>query len=78
MTSERDALPFIEAGNERTIWSDVVREIDGPLLDAYSRAVISVVDRVGPAIVRIERLSRTAKRPARRLGRDDRRRRAWS
>ena len=25
-------------------------------LDAYSRAVISVVDRVGPAVVRVERL----------------------
>jgi S1-C subfamily serine protease len=29
---------------------------DGPLLDAYSRAVVSVVDRVGPAVVRVERL----------------------
>jgi S1-C subfamily serine protease len=29
---------------------------DGLLLDAYSRAVISVVDRVGPAVVRVERL----------------------
>jgi S1-C subfamily serine protease len=27
---------------------------DSPLLDAYSRAVISVVDRVGPAVVRVE------------------------
>jgi S1-C subfamily serine protease len=27
------------------------------LLDASSRAVISIVDRVGPAVVRIERLS---------------------
>jgi S1-C subfamily serine protease len=30
---------------------------DGLLLDAYSRAVVSVVDRVGPAVVRVERLS---------------------
>lgn len=30
---------------------------DGPLLDAYSRAVISVVDRVGPAVVRVERIA---------------------
>ena len=30
---------------------------DGALLDAYSRAVISVVDRVGPAVVRVERLA---------------------
>jgi S1-C subfamily serine protease len=29
---------------------------DGLLLDAYSRAVISVVDKVGPAVVRVERL----------------------
>ena len=29
---------------------------DGLLLDAYSRAVVSVVDRVGPAVVRVERL----------------------
>jgi S1-C subfamily serine protease len=29
---------------------------DDSLLDAYSRAVISVVDRVGPAVVRVERL----------------------
>src|SRR5258708_2239221 len=30
---------------------------DSPLLDAYSRAVISVVDKVGPAVVRVERLA---------------------
>ncbi len=30
---------------------------DSPLLDAYSRAVISTVDRVGPAVVRVERLA---------------------
>ncbi|MFI5001346.1 MAG: S1C family serine protease [Reyranellales bacterium] len=30
---------------------------DSPLLDAYSRAVISVVDRVGPAVVRVERIT---------------------
>ncbi|MBN9086511.1 MAG: trypsin-like peptidase domain-containing protein [Reyranella sp.] len=30
---------------------------DGALLDAYSRAVVSVVDRVGPAVVRVERLT---------------------
>src|SRR5215475_7705257 len=29
---------------------------DDGLLDAYSRAVISVVDRVGPAVVRVERI----------------------
>jgi S1-C subfamily serine protease len=29
---------------------------DSLLLDAYSRAVISVVDKVGPAVVRVERL----------------------
>ena len=27
---------------------------DQPLLDAYSRAVIDVVDRVGPAVVRLD------------------------
>ena len=37
---------------------DDVRPLDdGPLLDAYSRAVISVVDRVGPAVVRVERIA---------------------
>jgi S1-C subfamily serine protease len=30
---------------------------DNALLDAYSRAVVSVVDRVGPAVVRVERLA---------------------
>jgi S1-C subfamily serine protease len=30
---------------------------DNGLLDAYSRAVISVVDKVGPAVVRVERLA---------------------
>jgi S1-C subfamily serine protease len=30
---------------------------DSLLLDAYSRAVISVVDRVGPAVVRVERVA---------------------
>jgi len=30
---------------------------DSPLLDAYSRAVVSTVDRVGPAVVRVERLA---------------------
>ncbi|MBN9487853.1 MAG: trypsin-like peptidase domain-containing protein [Alphaproteobacteria bacterium] len=30
---------------------------DSSLLDAYSRAVIAVVDRVGPAVVRVERVS---------------------
>jgi S1-C subfamily serine protease len=30
---------------------------NGSLLDAYSRAVVSVVDRVGPAVVRVERLT---------------------
>ncbi len=30
---------------------------DGFLLDAYSRAVTGVVDKVGPAVVRVERLS---------------------
>ena len=29
---------------------------DSLLLDAYSRAVTSVVDKVGPAAVRVERL----------------------
>jgi len=33
-----------------------INQDDGLLLDAYSRAVISVVDRVGPAVVRVERL----------------------
>ena len=27
---------------------------DAPLLDAYSEAVVSVVDRIGPAVVRVE------------------------
>ncbi|CAN5427012.1 trypsin-like peptidase domain-containing protein [soil metagenome] len=30
---------------------------DNALLDAYSRAVVSVVDRVGPAVVRVERIA---------------------
>ena len=34
---------------------------DEPLLDAYSRAVVSVVDRVGSAVVRVERLAETGK-----------------
>ncbi len=34
---------------------------DSSLLDAYSRAVISVVDRVGPAVVRVERLAENGK-----------------
>jgi len=37
---------------------------DGPLLDAYSRAVVSVVDRVGPAVVRVERLADGQDSPA--------------
>ena len=37
---------------------DDPRSLDeSPLLDAYSRAVISTVDRVGPAVVRVEQLS---------------------
>ena len=36
---------------------------DSSLLDAYSRTVISVVDRVGPAVVRVERLAENG-RPA--------------
>jgi S1-C subfamily serine protease len=37
---------------------DDVRPLDdGQLLDAYSRAVTSVVDRVGPAVVRVERIA---------------------
>jgi S1-C subfamily serine protease len=34
---------------------------DGSLLDAYSRAVIAVVDKVGPAVVRVERLGADGK-----------------
>lgn len=37
---------------------------DGLLLDAYSRAVVSVVDRVGPAVVRVERLADGQDSPA--------------
>ena len=37
---------------------DEVRPLDDSLLaDAYSRAVVSVVDRVGPAVVRVERIA---------------------
>jgi S1-C subfamily serine protease len=36
---------------------------DGGLLDAYSRAVVSVVDRVGPAVVRVERLTEGSDQP---------------
>ena len=37
---------------------DEVRPLDDTLLaDAYSRAVVSVVDRVGPAVVRVERIA---------------------
>jgi S1-C subfamily serine protease len=32
------------------------------LVDAYSRAVVSVVDRVGPAVVRVERVAENGKR----------------
>ena len=35
----------------------------GALLDAYSRAVISVVERVGPAVVRVERLAEGRDQP---------------
>ena len=28
VTSARNALPFMEAGNERAIWADVVRDIE--------------------------------------------------
>ena len=35
---------------------DQTNQDDSLLLDAYSRAVISVVDKVGPAVVRVERL----------------------
>jgi S1-C subfamily serine protease len=39
-----------------------VQPIDDALLaDAYSRAVVSVVDRVGPAVVRVERLADAGK-----------------
>ena len=31
--------------------SDTTAQSDGALLDAYSRAVIDVVDRIGPAVV---------------------------
>ena len=34
---------------------------DDLLLDAYSRTVVSVVDRVGPAVVRVERLAENGK-----------------
>jgi S1-C subfamily serine protease len=34
---------------------------DDRLLDAYSRAVVAVVDRVGPAVVRVERLGDNGK-----------------
>ncbi|HLG45722.1 MAG TPA: trypsin-like peptidase domain-containing protein [Reyranella sp.] len=37
--------------------SPVPAATDDGALDAYSRAVISVVDRVGPAVVRVERLA---------------------
>src|SRR6476620_8248140 len=37
--------------------SSLPAALDDGLLDAYSRAVISVVDRVGPAVVRVERLA---------------------
>jgi S1-C subfamily serine protease len=41
---------------------DEVRPLDDTLLaDAYSRAVVSVVDRVGPAVVRVERLADAGK-----------------
>jgi S1-C subfamily serine protease len=41
---------------------DEVRPLDDSLLaDAYSRAVVSVVDRVGPAVVRVERLADAGK-----------------
>ena len=38
---------------------------DQALLDAYSRAVIDVVDRVGPAVVRLDVLKGTDEKRAR-------------
>src|SRR5580692_3283008 len=43
---DRPTVPFLE--------SPEVPTEDQALLDAYSRAVIDVVDRVGPAVVRID------------------------
>ena len=48
---------------------------DDGLLDAYSRAVVSVVDRVGPAVVRVERLPLPQPRPE--GGGEDRPRYDW-
>ncbi|MCX7362305.1 MAG: S1C family serine protease, partial [Alphaproteobacteria bacterium] len=36
---------------------DIPTASDGILLDAYSHALTSVVDRVGPAVVRVERIA---------------------
>src|SRR4051812_38830791 len=42
-----------EAGSPAETTADALRH-DGPLFDAYSQAVVDVVDRVGPAVVRVE------------------------
>ncbi len=42
------------AAPEATSGSDPPQPADGELLDAYSRAVIDVVERVGPAVVRLD------------------------
>ena len=40
--------------NNRTFHDGTDYPTDEALLDAYSRAVSTVVDRIGPAVVRVE------------------------
>lgn len=45
-----------DRSGDDAMWSPPVAPVvdDGELLDAYSRAVVGVVDRAGPAVISIE------------------------
>lgn len=50
------SLHYLLDDGPRQVGGDAARPVpdDAPLLDAYSRAVVDVVDRVGPSVVRID------------------------